>query len=281
MVTTVFAEQKKMTADEYLEMERNGIREIDGKYEFFNNQLKPMAGATPNHNSIHKNILYTLEAQIRGKDDLFDLYHSDIRVKSFLTHKDYFYPDVIIVKGKPYFDDENNDNLANPKVIIEVGPPPHLAGRAEAHLLATTHVDAGVVPVGPRVHRHRAFAHAGGRRVLVARGRGRGRAPGAAVVDLDAPHLVTVVGARTGLAVALLLELDPIAAHPHQRAFHPAAVAQHERIGRSHRSRHGQHPHRRAQTPRSWHRSPPAPEFGQESVERQAPLRSRRRAPAP
>ena len=79
-----------------------------------------MAGATPNHNSIHKNILYTLEAQIRGKDDVFDLYHSDIRVKSFLTHKDYFYPDVIIVKGKPYFDDENNDNLANPKVIIEV-----------------------------------------------------------------------------------------------------------------------------------------------------------------
>ena len=74
----------------------------------------------PNHNSIHKNILYTLEAQIRGKDDHFDLYHSDIRVKSFLTHKDYFYPDVIIVKGKPYFDDENNDNLANPKVIIEV-----------------------------------------------------------------------------------------------------------------------------------------------------------------
>ena len=120
MVTTVFAEQKKMTAEEYLEMERNGIREIDGKFEFFNNQLKPMAGATPNHNSIHKNILYTLEAQIRGKDDVFDLYHSDIRVKSFLTHKDYFYPDVIIVKGKPYFDDENNDNLANPKVIIEV-----------------------------------------------------------------------------------------------------------------------------------------------------------------
>ena len=120
MVTTVFAEQKKMTADEYLEMERNGIREIDGKFEFYNNQLKPMAGATPNHNSIHKNILYTLETQIRGKDDSFDLYHSDIRVKSFLTHKDYFYPDVIIVKGKPYFDDENNDNLANPKVIIEV-----------------------------------------------------------------------------------------------------------------------------------------------------------------
>ena len=120
MVTTVFAEQKKMTAEEYLEMERNGIREIDGKFEFFNNQLKPTAGATPNHNSIHKNILYTLEAQIRGKDDYFDLYHSDIRVKSFLTHKDYFYPDVIIVKGKPYFDDENGDNLANPTLIIEV-----------------------------------------------------------------------------------------------------------------------------------------------------------------
>ncbi len=120
MATATLVEREKMTAEEYLKMEREGIRELDGKYEFYNNQIRFMAGATPNHNSIHKNAIFTLEAQIREKSEDFDLYHNDIRVVSHLPHKDYFYPDIIIVKGKPYFDDENNDNLANPKVVIEV-----------------------------------------------------------------------------------------------------------------------------------------------------------------
>lgn len=120
MAIAVLVERKKMTAEAYLKMEREGIRELDGKYEFYNNQLRPMAGSSPNHNSIHKNAIFTLESQIREKDDAFDLYHNDIRVVSHLPYKDYFYPDIIIVKGKPYFDDENNDNLANPKAVIEV-----------------------------------------------------------------------------------------------------------------------------------------------------------------
>jgi Uma2 family endonuclease len=120
MAIATLLEKKRMTAEEYLKMEREGIRELDGKYEFYNNQIQFMAGSTPNHNSIHKNAIFTLEAQIREKEDVFDLYHNDIRVVSHLSYKDYFYPDIIIVKGKPYFDDENNDNLANPKVVIEV-----------------------------------------------------------------------------------------------------------------------------------------------------------------
>ena len=120
MATAILIESKKMTTAEYLKMEREGIRELNGKYEFYNNQLRPMAGSTPNHNSIHKNAIFTLESQIRAKNEAFDLYHNDIRVVSYLPNKDYFYPDIIIVNGKPYFDDEHNDNLANPKVIIEV-----------------------------------------------------------------------------------------------------------------------------------------------------------------
>ena len=47
MTTTIIAKKRAITAEEYLKMEREGIREMDGKYEFFNNKLRLMAGGTP------------------------------------------------------------------------------------------------------------------------------------------------------------------------------------------------------------------------------------------
>jgi Uma2 family endonuclease len=120
MATTIFAEKRTMTVEEYLRMEREGIREIDGKYEFLNNQLRLMAGGTPNHNRINRNVVQLLTNQIDDSERDLELFFTDIRVVSHLTYKDYLYPDAFIVEGTPYFDDEQNDNLVNPRVIIEV-----------------------------------------------------------------------------------------------------------------------------------------------------------------
>ncbi len=120
MATTTFAEKTAITAEEYLKMEREGIREIDGKYEFFNNQLQLMAGGTPNHNRINRNVVQLLTNQIDVSARDLELFFVDIRVVSHLTYKDYLYPDAFVVEGKPYFDDEQNDNLVSPRVIIEV-----------------------------------------------------------------------------------------------------------------------------------------------------------------
>lgn len=120
MTTTIIAEKRAMTAEEYLKMQREGIREMDGKYEFFNNQLRLMPEGTPNHNRINRNVVQALTNQIDDSDRDLELFFVDVRVVSYLSYKNYLYPDTFIVEGTPYFDDQQNDNLLNSRVIIEV-----------------------------------------------------------------------------------------------------------------------------------------------------------------
>ena len=39
---------------------------------------------------------------------------------SFLSHKNYFYPDVVVVEGKTYYQDDEKDILVNPTLIVEI-----------------------------------------------------------------------------------------------------------------------------------------------------------------
>ncbi len=117
---TVIAPQDKMTAEEYLKMQRSGPRELTGKYEFFNQKLRLMAGGSPNHNEINKNLTFSIEFQIRHHNTQHRIFANDMRTVSYLTYKNYFYPDIVVVDGKPYYDDEKGDNLANPTLIFEV-----------------------------------------------------------------------------------------------------------------------------------------------------------------
>ena len=66
-MTTAIQEKKVMTADEYLKMERSGLREKDGKYEFFNHIRIPKTGESQNHNLIVVNLLIAIESEIRQK----------------------------------------------------------------------------------------------------------------------------------------------------------------------------------------------------------------------
>ncbi|MBL7814068.1 MAG: Uma2 family endonuclease [Saprospiraceae bacterium] len=117
---TAFAPQNTMTAEEYLRMQRSGAREMTLKYEFFNRKLRFMAGGSPNHNRISRNLTYLLERQIRENNTTQEVFAGDMRTISYLQEKNYLYPDVVLVDGTPYFDDENGDNLANPTLVIEV-----------------------------------------------------------------------------------------------------------------------------------------------------------------
>ena len=119
-MTTAIQEKKVMTADEYLKMERSGLREKDGKHEFFNHKLILKESASQNHNLIVVNLIIVIESQIRKKRRDCSLYTHDMRTVSPLPNKNYFYPDVEVVVGKSFFDDENQDILVNPTLIIEV-----------------------------------------------------------------------------------------------------------------------------------------------------------------
>ena len=117
---TIIAAPEKMTVDAYLKQQRSGPREQTEKYEFFNQKLRLMAGASPNHNRINRNLTYLLEHQIIQNNTNQEVFANDMRTVSYLSYKNFLYPDIVVVDGKPYYDDENGDNLANPSLIIEV-----------------------------------------------------------------------------------------------------------------------------------------------------------------
>ena len=112
--------KNRMTAEDYLIRERATLREDGGKHEFFNGKLIEMAGASYNHNRIAKNAALSLEKQFEQYNTNHETTLSDTKVPSFLKGKNFFYPDVVIVDGKPIYVDEFEDIVANPQILIEV-----------------------------------------------------------------------------------------------------------------------------------------------------------------
>jgi Uma2 family endonuclease len=116
----IAALEKRMTAEEYLERERKTLREIGGKHEFFNQQLIEMAGASTAHNTIVPNLTFIVKSQIKANKSNHIVLSADEKVVSYQKGKNYFYPDLIIVEGRSYHDDEHDDILLNPAILFEV-----------------------------------------------------------------------------------------------------------------------------------------------------------------
>ncbi len=116
-VITPKLKEEIISAEQYLKEERAGIREFDGKYEFHEGKKILMGGAIKEHNAISTNLTGLIWSFIRDQD--FQLYHSDMRTFTPKT-KSYFYPDLVVVKGEPQFQDDTFDNLLNPYLLIEI-----------------------------------------------------------------------------------------------------------------------------------------------------------------
>jgi Uma2 family endonuclease len=113
--------QKPMTAAEYLKMQHAGGREDAPKYEFVNQKLILMAGASQNHNQINTNLSTLLNIEAWGKNTKHRVFANDMRVISYVPIKNYFYPDIVVVDGKPYMDDDGyKETLLNPTIIFEI-----------------------------------------------------------------------------------------------------------------------------------------------------------------
>lgn len=103
----------KYTPQEYLTAERVSPQ----RNEYFNGEIFAMGGASEKHNLIVGNIFASLHAQMRGRP--CKVYSSDMRIKINETGL-YTYPDVVALCGEANFDDEQQDTLLNPQVIVEV-----------------------------------------------------------------------------------------------------------------------------------------------------------------
>jgi len=108
--------KRRLTPEEYLEIER----QAEYKSEYFNGEMLAFAGASREHNTIVINLILKLAPQLRKRN--CEIYSNDMRVKVNATGL-YTYPDVVVVCGKPQFEDEEQDILLNPIVIVEVLSP--------------------------------------------------------------------------------------------------------------------------------------------------------------
>ncbi len=106
-------ENNKISPEEYLTSERAS----DIKNEYFDGEIFAMAGASREHNQISSNIVRVLGNQLLEKQ--CGVFSSDMKVKIREINK-YTYPDIVVVCGDEVYDDENNDILLNPIVIIEI-----------------------------------------------------------------------------------------------------------------------------------------------------------------
>jgi Uma2 family endonuclease len=85
--------------------------------EYYNGQIFPMAGGTPNHNRIVVNLGSALNVALT--DQTYDVFTSDLRL--WIPRKNlYTYPDVMVVAGELLFAEGRQDTITNPVAIVEV-----------------------------------------------------------------------------------------------------------------------------------------------------------------
>jgi Uma2 family endonuclease len=105
-----------LTPAAYLSIERQAVE----RSEFIDGEMYAMAGARRKHVTVVTNLVVELGMQLKKRS--CQVYSNDMRVK-VNARGDYTYPDVIIVCGPPQMEDEQEDSLLNPTVIIEVLSP--------------------------------------------------------------------------------------------------------------------------------------------------------------
>ena len=108
--------QTYLTPEEYLTWERKQ----PFKNEYHNRQIVAMSGASRSHNRITVDVVTQLNNQLM--DGECEVFAGEMRVRTSHTIS-YFYPDIIVVCGEPFFEDDTFDTLLNPVLVIEVLSP--------------------------------------------------------------------------------------------------------------------------------------------------------------
>src|SRR5260221_3345388 len=105
-----------ISPEEYLRLERQS----EYKSEYVNGEIFAMTGASRKHNLVAGNIFRELSQQLKSRQ--CEAYVGDMRVKVTATGL-YTYPDVVVVRGEPRFEDKYFDTLLNPTLLVEVLSP--------------------------------------------------------------------------------------------------------------------------------------------------------------
>lgn len=104
---------KPIAVEEYLAQEEVA----EEKSELINGEIIKMAGSSANHNRLAVNFSRLLPLEVN--DQSYEIFMSDMKL--WPPHfKNYFYPDVMVIKGEPCFTDAKQTAVTNPCFIAEV-----------------------------------------------------------------------------------------------------------------------------------------------------------------
>jgi len=106
--------KERYTLQEYIELEKSS----EAKYEYFDGEVFAMAGASPDHVRISRNVCNALTQKIGDRD--CEAFNSDLRIKVPAAFP-YRYPDVSAVCGKQIYENLHGQQmLVNPVLLVEV-----------------------------------------------------------------------------------------------------------------------------------------------------------------
>ncbi len=119
-----------VSPEDYLRLER----EAEFKHEYFQGEVRAMAGAGYAHNLICMNLGGEIRGRLRGKG--CSVVGSDQRLQ-IMSGSAFVYPDLTVVCGKPEFNEEKKpDTLLNPTLLVEVlSPSTSLYDRSDKFML--------------------------------------------------------------------------------------------------------------------------------------------------
>jgi Uma2 family endonuclease len=103
------------TVEEYLAFERAS----DQRHEYYDGEIFDMVGGTARHSLIIGNVNRILGIELDKTPCL--VFTSDMRVR--ISKSVYTYPDVSAVCDAPRFEDDQQDTLVNPVLLVEVLSP--------------------------------------------------------------------------------------------------------------------------------------------------------------
>ncbi len=106
---------KRYTLEEYLAREEKSKH----KHEYYNGEIKLMAGGTSNHSLIGINTGFAIKAALKKVEKKFYVHGSDMAI--YLPQFDFAsYADALVVFEKLEFWENNKRLLINPLLIVEV-----------------------------------------------------------------------------------------------------------------------------------------------------------------
>ncbi|WP_373529572.1 Uma2 family endonuclease [Nostoc sp.] len=104
---------RRYSIQEYFAVEES----VEYGNEYRGGEVIPMTGGFLNHNQIVVNLIIALTVAL--KEQNYRVYTSDLRL--WIPHYlQYTYPDILIIKGDPIFEEGRTDTVVNPSIIFEV-----------------------------------------------------------------------------------------------------------------------------------------------------------------